>query len=73
MKTKVYPTTEVSLVLRHPIDGPLKAEGSDWEVDGFTCRMLVDRAVTSSADEGWRAPSPAVDQPTKFVSSADHD
>jgi hypothetical protein len=54
MKTKVYPTRETSLVLRHPIDGPLMAEGSDWELDGFTCRMLVDHALTSNPEEAWK-------------------
>jgi hypothetical protein len=52
MKTKVYPTAENSLVIKHPIDGPLKVEGSDWEVDGFTCRMLVDNAITSDPERG---------------------
>ena len=32
-------------VLKHPIDGPLKAEGSLWTYDGFTCRMLTDGAI----------------------------
>jgi hypothetical protein len=47
MKTKVYPATENALIIEHPIDGKLKPEGSDWEVDGFTCRMLADREITS--------------------------
>lgn len=72
MKTKVYPTGETSLVIKHPIDGPLKIEGSDWEVDGFTCRMLSDHAVTSDQNEAWKAtpakappPPPPPDSSTK--------
>lgn len=59
MKTKVYPTGETSLVIRHPIDGPLKPEGVDWEVDGFTCRMLADRAITEEQGEAWKPAAPA--------------
>lgn len=71
MKTKVYPTAENSLVIRHPIDGPLKAEGSDWEVDGFTCRMLVDNALTSDAAQAWKAPAPATEPAP--ANPAEHD
>lgn len=71
MKSKVYPTREASLVLRHPIDGPLSAAGSDWEVDGFTCRMLVDNMLTSDADQAWKAPAPVEPQQSAPVSD-DH-
>lgn len=54
MKTKVYPTGASSMAIKHPIDGQLKIEGSEWEVDGFTARMLVDRAITSNAEEAWK-------------------
>lgn len=69
MKTKVYPTGENSLVIKHPIDGPLKVEGSDWEVDGFTCRMLVDRALTSDQSEAWKPAAPAKAPPPPDDSS----
>lgn len=64
MKTKVYPTAQNSLVLVHPIDGPLKVTGSDWELDGFTCRMLADSAVTSDPAQGW---SPDANKPAAIV------
>jgi hypothetical protein len=57
LKTKVYPVSYASMVLRHPIDGPLKEEGSEWTVDGFTARMLCDRAVTSNPEEAWKVPA----------------
>jgi hypothetical protein len=56
MKTKVYPTSASSLVIAHPIDGKLRAEGSDWEADGFTARMLTDGAVTDDASRAWGGP-----------------
>jgi hypothetical protein len=55
MKTIVYPTSAAALNIVHPIDGKLKPEGSEWTVDGFTCRMLSDHAVTSNKEEAWQA------------------
>lgn len=60
-KIMVYPTAQNSLVIRHPIDGQLKAEGSKWEQDGFTARMLTDGAVTSSHNLAWESAEPPAD------------
>ena len=45
-KVMVFAVKPSVIGLRHPIDGPLKPEGSLWELDGFTARMLTDGLVT---------------------------
>lgn len=59
MKIKVYPTSDASLNIKHPADGPLKASGSEWTYDGFTCRMLSDGAVTDQAPSSAAPAAPA--------------
>ena len=51
-KIKVYPTHESVFHVAHPIDGHISDEGSMWEHDAFTARMLNDNAV--SRDEARR-------------------
>lgn len=48
MKVTVYATHPNALNIRHPTDGPLKVGGSNWELDGFTCTMIADGAVTQT-------------------------
>jgi len=52
-KITVYPTAKNSLVLSHPIDGPLSTDGSSWTRDGFTARMITDGAITDDPSKGW--------------------
>lgn len=47
MKIKVFPVHENSHVLVHPVDGKISDEGSMWEDDGFTGRLLRDNEVTT--------------------------
>ena len=51
-KIMVYPTHENALVIAHPTDGALSDAGSLWENDGYTARMLADRAVTTVKEHG---------------------
>lgn len=46
-KIKVYPVHENCFVLVHPQDGRISDEGSMWEDDGFTGRLLRDNEVTT--------------------------
>ncbi len=46
MKRKVFATHPNALNIAHPMDGKLRPDGSFWEDDGFTARMLADGAVT---------------------------
>jgi hypothetical protein len=57
-KIKIYPRKASALNVRHPIDGALRPAGSLWEDDGFTARMLTDRAVTTEEAAAWQAPAP---------------
>jgi len=41
---------EMADVLEHPIDGVLKAHGSYWTYDAFTCRMLQDNVVRDTGE-----------------------
>lgn len=61
MKLIVYPTTKESLVVKHPVSGPLNVGGSEWQFDGFTARMLTDRIITRDKGAGY-SPAPALDQ-----------
>lgn len=45
-KIKVYPTHENCHVLIHPTDGKLSDEGSLWEYDPFTARLLDTNDLT---------------------------
>jgi hypothetical protein len=58
MKTKVHATHPNSLNIAHPIDGKLKPEGSHWEDDGFTARMIADGAVTTDPPKVAVKPPP---------------
>lgn len=60
MKITVYPVKQSSLVLVHPADGPLKPEGSDWDNDGFTARMLSDNLVTQDESRRYIGDPPNV-------------
>lgn len=56
MMITVYPASDASLNISHPTRGKLRASGSEWPMDGFTSRMLTDKAVTL---EPPKAPAPA--------------
>lgn len=58
-KITVYPVKAGALNIKHPIDGPLQATGSDWEIDGFTARMLTDQAITKDKAKAMKAPPQA--------------
>lgn len=58
---KVYPTHEAALDVRHPISGALSDDGSLWENDAFTARMLSDNAVTADAAGGHKSTRAKVD------------
>jgi hypothetical protein len=60
-KIKVYPTHENAGAIRHPVDGPLNDDGSMWEEDGFTGRMLADNAVTTDPERGHKYEAPRPD------------
>jgi hypothetical protein len=47
VKILVKPKSPNALKIVHPTDGPLYAEGSSWDLDGFTSRMLIDGEITS--------------------------
>lgn len=61
MQIMVYPATKNSLVIRHPISGPLVIGGSLWEEDAFTMRMLTEFAITTNKASGFNEPSALVD------------
>jgi hypothetical protein len=46
-KLKVYPVHENCHVLRHPVDGKISDEGSLWEDDAFTARLMDTNEVTT--------------------------
>jgi hypothetical protein len=56
----VYPTSRAALSIKHPINGALIADGSQWTRDGFTARMLTDGAVTLDKDRAWRDTEPPI-------------
>lgn len=58
---KVYPTHEAALDVRHPVSGPLSDEGSLWEHDAFTARLLSDNAVTTDAKRGHKSERSKID------------
>lgn len=58
MKITVYPTKKTSLLLVHPVDGPLLATGSDWTNDGFTARMSVQNLITQNESARYVGPAP---------------
>jgi hypothetical protein len=60
-KITVYPTKASALNIKHPIDGQLKAAGSQWENDGFTARMLSDKAVTTERTDAHKPARPLTD------------
>lgn len=57
----VYPTTRNSLVMRHPVNGPLTIGGSLWDEDGVTARALMEGAITTDKAAGFRDASIATD------------
>jgi len=42
--------SEMIDVLVHPIDGPLRAWGSFWSYDAFTCRMIMDGVIRATGE-----------------------
>lgn len=60
-KIMVYPTHQNALVIAHPSDGPLSDQGSLWQHDGFTARMLTDGAVTTDKARGHISTKPKLD------------
>jgi hypothetical protein len=60
-KITVYPTKESALNIKHPSSGLLKLEGSQWEMDGFTARMLCDEAVTQVKERAFKSTKEPVD------------
>jgi hypothetical protein len=56
----VYPTSRAALSIKHPINGALIADGSQWTRDGFTARMLADGAVTLDKDRAWHDTEPPI-------------
>jgi hypothetical protein len=62
VKINVFPKSPNALVIKHPTDGPLRAEGSSWEYDGFTARLLVDGEITTD-DPEIQPPPPDVGEP----------
>lgn len=57
-KIIVYPTKASALNVKHDTDGPLRATGSQWELDGYTSRLLVDGILTRDPAKAY-APPPA--------------
>ena len=55
----VYPTHANAKNIKHPSGGPLLETGSTWPNDGFTARMLVDKAATLDKSEGHVTAPPA--------------
>jgi len=53
-KVTVYPTHENSAAVVHPDSGPVSDEGSSWEYDAFTAKMLADNAVTLEKSAGHK-------------------
>lgn len=45
IKRKVRAVSEDAVGVVHPLDGPLGREGSEWTLDAFTQRMLLDGSV----------------------------
>lgn len=72
MKVMVYPTSKNAMNIRHP-DGnlPLRESGGEWPNDGFTARMLTDRAVTLDKSEGYVTPPPAAPAPVSPLPPAE--
>lgn len=58
---KVYPTHEAAMDIRHPVSGALSDEGSNWEHDAYTARMLDDRAITTDPKAGHKSSRPKID------------
>jgi len=58
---KVYPTHPDALNIGHPINGKLRVSGSDWEMDGFTSRMLTDGIITKDETKGWKSTTAGAD------------
>lgn len=52
---KVYPTHEAALDVTHPVSGALSDDGSLWEHDAFTARMISDNAITTDAASGHKS------------------
>ncbi|WP_024340986.1 hypothetical protein [Bradyrhizobium japonicum] len=58
---KVYPTHEAALDVRHPVSGAISDDGSIWEHDAFTARMLSDNAITTDIARRHRSKRQKVD------------
>lgn len=73
-KIQVYAKKASALNIKHPVDGPLRADGSGmWDEDGFTFRRLRDGAITRNQAEAFKVPAPAaqpVDQPAAQAAAA---
>lgn len=59
--TKVFPTHSDAMSITHPINGKLREKGSEWEMDGFTSRMITDGSLTLDESKGWTSKEPAPD------------
>jgi len=47
-------------VLEHPIDGVLKAHGTFWSYDAFTCQMLVDGVIRATGEVDTTTPEKTI-------------
>ena len=63
MKVRVFAACESASAISHPIDGRLKDGSGEWEMDGFTARMIVDGAVSLSPRVGKSAADVQTAQP----------